>query len=113
LERKKAAGELEKYTKKEQAGMEEEIKKMGVKFGGIREMKKIPDAIFVADMKDNEPTVREAVQSKVKIIGICDTDVDPTFADYPIPASDDAVSSVKYILDKVKEAILKAKPKKS
>lgn len=111
IERKKAAGELEKYTKKERAGLEDEMKKMGIKFGGIKEMKKIPDAIFVADMKDNELAIREAVQSKVKVIGICDTNVDPTLADFPIPASDDAVSSVRYILEKVQEAVKSTKPK--
>ena len=111
LERKKAAGELEKYTKKERTGIEEEIKKMEIKFGGIREIKKIPDAIFVADVKENELAIREARQANVKIIGICDTDVDPTLTDFPIPASDDAVSSLKYILEKVKETVKSTKPK--
>lgn len=112
LERKKATGELEKYTKKERADMEEEIKKMNIKFGGIKEMKKIPDAILVADVKDNDLAIREAKRAKVKIIGICDTNVDPSVVDFPIPASDDNVSSIKYILEKVKEVILKSKPKK-
>lgn len=111
IERKKAAGELEKYTKKERAGIEDEIKKMGIKFGGIKEIKKIPDAIFIADMKENELAIREAKQVNVKIIGICDTNVDPTLADFPIPASDDAVSSLKYILEKVKIAVKSTKPK--
>ena len=113
LERKKAAGELEKYTKKERAKIDDEMKKLETKFGGIKEMKKLPDAIFVTDMKKNDLAVKEAKHSKVKIIGICDTNVDPTLADFPIPASDDAVSALKYILDKVKETILKAKPKKN
>ncbi len=112
LERKKAAGELEKYTKKERAGIEEEIKKLGIKFGGIRDMKKIPEAILVVDMEQNLLAVKEAKRHKVKVVAVCDTNVDPTLADYPIPASDDAVSSVKYILEKVKEVVLKAKPKK-
>lgn len=112
LERKKAAGELEKYTKKERADIEEEIKKMNIKFGGIKELKKIPDAILVADVKDNDLAIREAKRAKVKIIGICDTNVDPSVVDFPIPASDDNVSSIKYILEKIKEVILKARPKK-
>ncbi|MDP3990772.1 MAG: 30S ribosomal protein S2 [Candidatus Nealsonbacteria bacterium] len=109
LERKKESGELEKYTKKERAKMDEEIKKLEIKFGGIKEMNRVPDAIFVTDMRKNDLAVKEAKISGVKIIGICDTNVDPTLADYPIPASDDATSSVKYILDKVKDVILKAK----
>jgi len=111
IERKKGAGELEKYTKKERAGIEEEIKKMGIKFGGIKEMKKMPEAILIADMKENDLAIREAKQLNVKIIGICDTNIDPTLADFPIPASDDAVSSLKYILEKVKEAVKSTKPK--
>ncbi|MFH1423597.1 MAG: 30S ribosomal protein S2 [Candidatus Nealsonbacteria bacterium] len=111
LERKKAAGELEKYTKKERAGIEDEIKKMGIKFGGIRELKKIPDAIFISDVNKDELAIREARQSNVKIIGICDTNVDPTLIDFPIPASDDALSSVRYILEKVKTAVKSTKPK--
>lgn len=111
IERKKATGELEKYTKKERAGIEDEIKKMEIKFGGIKELKKIPDAIFIADMKENDLAIREAKQSNVKIIGICDTNVDPSLADFPIPASDDAVSSVRYILEKIKETIKSTKPK--
>jgi len=111
LEAKKASGELEKYTKKEKAGIEDEIKKMGIKFGGIKEMKKIPDAIFIADMKENDLVIREAKQANVKIIGICDTNIDPTLADFPIPASDDALSSLKYILEKVKTAVKSTKPK--
>jgi small subunit ribosomal protein S2 len=113
LERKKAAGELEKYTKKERAKIDDEMKKLETKFGGIKEMRKLPDAIFITDMKKNDLAVKEAKHAKVKIIGICDTNVDPTLADFPIPASDDAVSALKYILDKVKETILKAKPKKN
>ncbi|MFH1820426.1 MAG: 30S ribosomal protein S2 [Candidatus Nealsonbacteria bacterium] len=111
LESKKASGELTKYTKKEQAGFEYELKKLKLKFDGIRDMNRIPDAIFVVDMKDNDLAVREARQKDVKVIGICDTNVDPTLADYPIPASDDSVSSLKYILEKVKDAVQKAKPK--
>jgi small subunit ribosomal protein S2 len=110
-ERQKATGELAKYTKKEQAGIEEEIEKMNIKFGGIKEMKKLPDVIFVADMKNNELAITEARAVKIKVIGICDTNIDPNLADYFIPASDDAVSSVKYVLDKVKDVIQKSQPK--
>jgi small subunit ribosomal protein S2 len=57
--------------------------------------------------------VREAREKGVKVIGISDTNTDPTIADYPIPANDDALSSVKYILNKVKEVILKSKEEKT
>ena len=109
LEKKKAGGELEKYTKKERANIDEELRDLDTKFGGIKNLEKLPDAIFVLDMKKENLAVKEARMEGIKVIGITDTNVDPTFADYPIPANDDAISSVKYILDKVVEVIKKAK----
>lgn len=109
LERKKAAGELEKYTKKERAEIDQELKDLGKKFGGIKNLEKLPDAIFVLDMKNDFLAVKEAREKGVKVIGIAHTNVDPNLADFPIPANDDAASSVKYILDKAKEAIVRAR----
>ena len=109
LEENKKEGELEKYTKKERAKIDQELKKLEIKFGGIKKMEGLPDAIFVLDMKKDVLAVKEAKMKEIKVIGIADTNVDPTLADYPIPANDDAISSVKYILEKVKEVILKAK----
>jgi small subunit ribosomal protein S2 len=109
LEKKMAEGALEKYTKKERAKIEQEIKDLEIKFGGLRNLERLPDAIFVLDMKKDETAIREAKRKGIKIIGIAHTNIDPTLVDYPIPASDDAISSVKYILEKVKEAISKAK----
>jgi len=109
LERKKAEGELEKYTKKERAKFDEELRKLRIKFEGIKNLSRLPDAIFVCSMKKDKLAVKEARMKEVKVIGICDTNVDPTLADYPIPANDDAISSVKYILEKVKETVLKAR----
>jgi len=111
LESKKAKGELEKYTKKERAKFDHELKGLKVKFEGIKNLKQLPSAIFVCDMIKDRLAIKEARDKGIKVIGICDTNVDPTLADWPIPASDDAISSVKYILDKIKEAILKAKTK--
>jgi len=109
LERKKAEKELEKYTKKERMKLDEEIKDLELKFGGIKKLEKIPDAIFVLDMKKDNVAIREARKKEIKIIGVADTNVNPDFADYPIPASDDSISSIKYILDKFAEVIKKTK----
>jgi small subunit ribosomal protein S2 len=111
LEDKRKSGELEKYTKKEKANFDREIKGLEMRFGGIKTLTKIPEAIFVSDMRKDILAIREAKARGVKVIGIADTNVDPNLADYPIPANDDAVTSIKYILEKVKEAVLKAKPK--
>jgi len=111
LEKKKAEGFFEKYTKKERLEIEKKIQKLEKKFGGIKEMERLPDAIFICDMVKDKLAVKEAREKGIKIIAISDTNADPTLADYPIPANDDSISSVKYILEKVKEVILKAKQK--
>jgi small subunit ribosomal protein S2 len=109
LENKKTKGELDKYTKKERALFDKELKDLEMKFGGIKNLERLPDAIFIIDIKKDALAVKEARQKGMKIIGISDTNVDPNLADYPIPANDDAISSVKYILEKVKETILNTK----
>jgi len=111
LEKKKAGGELQKYTKKERAKFDQELKDLAIKFGGIKNLTQLPDAILVLDMKKDASVVKEAKEKGIKVIGIADTNVDPTLADYSIPASDDARSAVKYIIEKVKEVILKTKSK--
>ena len=108
LERKKAEGELEKYTKKERAKIDQELKNFEIKLGGVKGLSKLPEAIFVADMRKDILAIKEAKKKGIKIIGIADTNVDPTLADYPIPANDDAIGSVKYILEKIKEVVLKS-----
>lgn len=111
LERKKSQGELDKYTKKEKTKIDKELKDLEIKFGGIKNLIRLPEAIFVLDMKKDDLAIKEAKKKGIKVIGVADTNVNPTLVDYPIPANDDAVSSTKYILDKVKEVILKAKSK--
>jgi len=111
LENKRKTGELEKYTKKEKAMFDREIKGLQTRFGGIKSLTKIPEAIFVLDMNKDILAIREAKAKGVKVIGIADSNVDPGLADYVIPANDDAITSIKYVLEKVKEAILKSKPK--
>jgi small subunit ribosomal protein S2 len=105
MERKKLEGELEKYTKKERAKIDKELIDLEKKFEGIKDLQEPPDALFVLDMKKDFLAVKEAREKGIKVIGISDTNVDPNLADYPIPANDDAISSVKYILGKVKEVI--------
>jgi len=109
LESKKKQGELEKYTKKERAQFDKELARLQLKFGGIKTLTQLPDAIFVTDIIKDNLAIKEAKAKGIKVVAISDTNSDPAMADYPIPANDDAISSVKYILDKVKEVILKAR----
>ncbi len=109
LEDKKKKGELEKYTKKERIKLDDEIETLRGKFEGIKILEQLPDAVFVCDMKKDDLAVKEAKAKGVKVIAIADTNVDPALADYPIPANDDAASSVRYILEKLAEAAKKTK----
>jgi len=106
LEKKKETGELEKYTKKERLEIDKTIERLKLKFEGIKTLEKKPDVLFIIDLRKDDLAVREAHATGLPIIALSDTNVDPTTVDYPIPANDDAKSSVRYILDKIQEVIL-------
>ncbi|TSC55995.1 MAG: small subunit ribosomal protein S2 [Parcubacteria group bacterium Greene0714_21] len=108
IEKMKESGDIAKYTKKEQAKLEEERKGLEVKFGGIRNLMKLPDAVFVCDLDENELAVKEAKKKKILTFAVCDTNCDPSLLDFLIPANDDAASSIAYILLKLKEKITTA-----
>lgn len=105
MEKKKAVGEFNKYTKKERLEFDKELEKLRIKFEGIKNMSKLPEAVFIADLKKDITCAKEAKRKGIFIVAIADTNIDPGLADYPIPANDDAISSVKYILEKVTETI--------
>ncbi len=111
LEAKKAKGELDKHTKKERLEIDRELARLDQKFGGIKNLKGLPDVVFVMDMRKDGLAVKEARAKGIRVIALADTNVDPSLVDYPIPANDDAISSVKYILEKVKQVILNNKKK--
>ena len=109
LEKKRETGELEKYTKRERLDFDREIAKLKTKFEGIRNMAKLPDAVVIFGIDHDLTAAREAKKKGIKIVAIVDTNVNPDIVDYPIPANDDAISAVGYIIDKVKETILNSK----
>ena len=100
-----ADGEIKKYTKKEQLMIAREVEKMKQFFSGIKDMKKLPDAIFVLDVKYDHIPVEEAKQSKVKVIGLVDTNSDPSKVDYVIPSNDDAIKVIEYMATVMAEAV--------
>lgn len=91
-------GELKKYTKFEQTKKKEEYEKLDRRMGGLADMQDMPGAIFVTDLEADKLAVKEAQKMNVPVVAIADTNVDPELADYLIPANDDAVSSLKFIL---------------
>ena len=106
LEGLKAAGELEsKYTKKERLLIEREIEKMKKLFEGIQNMKKLPDAIFVTDVKHDDIAVKESHKSKIKVIGLVDTNSNPEGLEYAIPCNDDATKAIELMCGAIAEAI--------
>lgn len=109
LERSKKTGELKKYTKKEQLIFSQEIEKLNKIFGGIKKLDKLPDATLLLSIKKNSTVIREARRVKIPLIGLADTDSNPSLVDYPIPSNDEAISALRFILEQVKEVILKSK----
>jgi small subunit ribosomal protein S2 len=109
LENKRQTGELEKYTKKERLDFDKEIAKLKTKFEGIRNMQKLPDAVFIFGIDRDITCAREAKKKGIKILSIVDTNINPDIVDYPVPANDDAISAVSCIIDKVKDTIINSK----
>lgn len=107
-----ASGFFAKYTKKERLLIDREILRLERFFGGIKNLEKAPDVLFIVDTKKEAGAVREAKRKGIPVIGIVDTNADPDMVDYPIPMNDDAARAVSYVLDLVKEAILAGKAKK-
>ena len=101
LEKKKKTGDLKKYTKKEQHEFNVELQKLERQFGGIKNLTETPAALLVVDVYKEKLAVREAKIKGVPVIGLCDTNADPTPIDYPIPVNDDAISSLRLILESI------------
>lgn len=108
LEQEKS-GELSKYTKKEIAKLKKELIKLQDAFGGVREMDKLPAVVFVADVVRDRIIVNEANKMRIPVVAIVDSNSDPDGVDYPIPANDDALSSLTFVISKVKESLGEAK----
>ncbi len=105
LKEDKATGALAKFTKKEQLDIDREIERLETIVGGIEKLDKIPDVMFIVDMKKEKTAVQECLRKKVPFIAICDTNVNPDLTDYPIPGNDDATSSIKILVTSIAAAI--------
>ena len=85
--------------------MQAELAKLEYNLGGVRDMDRLPDAVFVTDLKTEEIAVREAVRLRIPIIGLVDTNCDPTQIDYVIPGNDDAIRSCQLVIGTIGGAI--------
>lgn len=107
LEKMEAEGILDSsYTKKEAANFRKELSKLSKNLSGIKDMKKVPDAIFVIDVKKETLAVAEAVKLGIPVFAMIDTNVDPDLITYPIPSNDDAIRSVKLMSSIMANAIV-------
>jgi len=109
LEDRKARGEFELLPKKEALKLEKEMTRLNQLFSGVKEMTKIPKAIFVVDLQKEKIAVAEAKQLGVPIVAMVDTDCDPRIVDYPIPSNDDAIKAIKLMCSIMADAVLNGK----
>jgi small subunit ribosomal protein S2 len=109
IERMAEDGTFEVLPKKEVVGLKKQQEKLEKFLGGIKDMKDIPDAIFIIDPRKERIAVQEARKLNIPIIGMVDTNCDPDEIDYVIPSNDDAIRAVKLITSKMADAILEAK----
>ena len=100
-----AAGALDKLYAKEAAAIRREMDRMNRNFEGIKDISKLPGAAFIVDIKNEEIAVAECRRLGIPVVAIVDTNSDPTLVDYPIPANDDAVKSIRLITEIIVEAI--------
>jgi small subunit ribosomal protein S2 len=98
-------GKLELLPTKERRGMQAELAKLEFNLGGVRDMDRLPDAVFVTDLKTEEIAVREAARLRIPIIGLVDTNCDPQPIDYVIPGNDDAIRSCQLVIGTIGGAV--------
>jgi small subunit ribosomal protein S2 len=99
------SGQLDLLPTKERMARQAELEKLEYNLGGVRDMKRLPDAVFVIDLKTEEIAVAEAKRLRLPIIGLVDSNVDPVPVDFPIPGNDDAIRSCSLVIGTIGEAI--------
>ena len=102
-------GELKKYTKKEQLMISREIEEMEDKLGGMQNVTRTPDAIFIIDVRTEKTALKEAVVTGIPVIALCDTNVNPEGVTKIIPGNDDAVKSIELVCKLVCDAVKEGK----
>lgn len=106
LQGRKERGEFERLPKKEAQRLEEQMNRLERTLGGIKDMRRLPAAIFVVDTRKEHTAVLEARRLEIPVIALADTNCDPDEMDYPIPANDDAIRAVRLLCTKVADAAL-------
>ena len=109
IEKMEADGDFALLPKKEVIKLKAEQEKLEKNLGGIKDMKKLPGALFIVDTRKERNAIAEAHRLGIPVVAIADTNCDPDEADYPIPGNDDAIRAVKLIASKMADAVLEGK----
>ncbi len=109
LEQLRDTGEISHLTKKEGLLIQREIDRLVIRLSGVRQMKKVPDLIFVVDVDREDAAVHEANVLKIPVVAMVDTNCDPRGIDYVIPSNDDAIRAIKLLVAKMADAVLEGK----
>jgi len=109
LEARQERGEFERLPKKEAQRLQDEIQRLEKLLGGIKDMRRLPGAIFVVDTRKEHTAVLEARRLEIPVIALADTNCDPDEMDYPIPANDDAIRAVRLLCSKIADAVIEGR----
>jgi small subunit ribosomal protein S2 len=106
LERMRDRGDFASFTKKEALGMTRKIERLEMLLGGIRNMAKTPELLFVVDVRREDTSIHEANLLEIPVVAMVDTNCDPRNIDYIIPSNDDAIRAIKLVVGRIADAVL-------
>jgi small subunit ribosomal protein S2 len=109
LEKMRDTGEFERLTKKEGLLLERSIKRLDIRLSGVRNLKRLPDLVFIVDVNREETAVHEANLTGIPVVALVDTNCDPAGVDYIIPSNDDAIRAIKLLVAKIADAVIEGK----
>jgi len=109
LEARRDRGDFERLPKKEVQHLQDDITRLERTLGGIKDMRRLPDALFIIDTRKERTAVLEARRLEIPIIALADTNCDPDEMDYPIPANDDAIRAVRLLASKIADAVIEGR----
>jgi len=109
MEHMRDSGEIKRLTKKEGLLIQREITRLEVRLGGVRLMKRLPEAIFVVDIMREETAIHEANVRGIPVIALVDTNCNPANVDYVIPSNDDAIRAIKLLVGKMADAVIEGR----
>ncbi|HZS76892.1 MAG TPA: 30S ribosomal protein S2 [Ktedonobacteraceae bacterium] len=109
LEARRDRGDFERLPKKEVQRLQDDIARLERTLGGIKDMKRLPGALFIIDTRKERTAVLEARRLEIPIVALADTNCDPDEIDYPIPANDDAIRAVRLLCSKIADAVIEGR----